>query len=250
MSRGGPWALLVTCEHGGNRVPVRYRPLFERQETLLASHRGWDAGALPLARWMARTLRAPLRSATVTRLLVDLNRSPGHPRVFSPMTRTLGRAEREELLSRYHAPHREAVDADVCAHLAAGGRVLHLGVHSFTPVLDGEVRRTDLSLLYDPARGAERGLCASWVRSLRRRLPGLAVRRNDPYRGASDGLTTWLRRRHPEGRYLGIEIEVNQRLLGAGGRFPREIGEGLVAGLEDALARGPGHGADTRAAGA
>ena len=47
--------------------------------------------------------------------------------------------------------------------------------------------------------------------------PELRVRYNYPYRGDSDGLTTWLRKKHPAARYLGIEIEINQRLVGTRG---------------------------------
>ena len=41
---------LITCEHGGNRIPPRYRDLFAGCEALLQSHRGYDPGALTLAR--------------------------------------------------------------------------------------------------------------------------------------------------------------------------------------------------------
>jgi len=44
------------------------------------------------------------------------------------------------------------------------------------------------------------------------RVPGLRVRRNYPYRGAADGLTTHLRRQLGP-RYLGVELEINQALL-------------------------------------
>jgi predicted N-formylglutamate amidohydrolase len=228
-----PFAFLVTCEHGGNEVPAAYRPLFRDAGRLLASHRGWDPGALALARRLARRLDAPLHGATVTRLLVDLNRSVHHPKVFSEVTRGLDRETRRLLLDRWHTPHRERVAADVAAILATGAKVLHLGVHSFTPVLDGVVRRPDLSILYDPARAAERELGICWAGELKARLPDLTIRRNDPYRGAADGLTTWLRRRYPGGRYLGFEIEVNQRLLDRRGHFPPRIGAQLseVLGL-------------------
>ncbi|MDP2955437.1 MAG: N-formylglutamate amidohydrolase [Longimicrobiales bacterium] len=230
-----PAACLVTCEHGGSRVPARYLPLFAGADEPLASHRGWDAGALTLAREIARRLRAPLRAATVTRLLVDLNRSPHNPRLFSEWTRRLPRDERMELLRAHHTPHRAAVESAVAACVAEGGRVVHLGVHTFTPALNDLVRRADLSLLYDPARPGERALCAAWTAALRERLPHRVVRRNDPYRGVADGLTTWLRRRYPDSRYLGVEIEVNQRLLDARGRFPREVAEALVEGFKESL---------------
>ena len=231
--RRRPEAYLVTCEHGGARVPAAYRSLFVGAEAVLASHRGWDPGAAPLARSLADALGAPLHLATLTRLLVDLNRSAHNPRVFSEHTRLLPRPRRMALLAEYHTPHRERVDATVAGMAGPGRPLVHLAVHTFTPVLNGEERRADLALLYDPARPWERTFCTEWAGALARRFPALAVRRNQPYRGASDGLTTWLRGRHADGGYLGVEIEVNQRLLEPGGRFPRDLGEGLVESLTD-----------------
>jgi len=43
--------------------------------------------------------------------------------------------------------------------------------------------------------------------------PALRVRFNYPYAGAADGLTTWMRRRHPQSRYLGVELEINQAIV-------------------------------------
>jgi predicted N-formylglutamate amidohydrolase len=204
--------LLLTCEHGGNRVPRGEAALFAGRSALLRSHLGYDPGALAVARSLARRLQAPLLAATTTRLLVDANRSPGNPRVFSSLTRGLPPPERERLLARHHRPHWRAVRRALGRLLAGGGPVLHVAVHSFAPVLRGRPRRTDLGLLYDPARPAERALCARWRALLRRADPTLRVRRNYPYRGRSDGLTTALRRHTPARQYRGIEIEISQRL--------------------------------------
>src|SRR6056297_462872 len=95
---GGPTVVLVSAEHGGNHVPEPYEGLFRGQEDLLASHRGWDPGTAGLARQLAAALDAPVLVADVTRLLVDLNRSAHHPRVFSELTRALQRTERSTLL--------------------------------------------------------------------------------------------------------------------------------------------------------
>lgn len=229
------WSFVITCEHGGNEVPSEYRELFQRRRAELASHRGWDPGTLPLARELAKHLDAPLVAATATRLLVDLNRSPHNPRVFSPVTRARPRQERLELLERFHAPHWRAARAAVARGIADQGRVLHLGVHSFTPVLDGAVRKPDLALLYDPGRHGERSLAAAWLDELRRLEPTRVLRRNDPYPGAADGLTTALRKEHPASRYLGIEVEVNQRHVGRGGAFPAWVADALVKALVGAL---------------
>jgi predicted N-formylglutamate amidohydrolase len=50
--------------------------------------------------------------------------------------------------------------------------------------------------------------------ALRALSPAWRVRLNYPYHGASDGLTTSLRRTFGP-RYLGVEIELNQALLGS-----------------------------------
>jgi predicted N-formylglutamate amidohydrolase len=205
--------LLLSCEHGGNRIPARYRPLFAGHDELLASHRGWDPGALEWARLLSHLLGAPLIDARISRLLVDLNRSLHHPALFSGFTRELAAGERELILSRHYLPHREKVETWIAQHARRGRRVLHVAVHSFTPVLDGRERNADIGLLYDPARTGERRLCSAWQAALAAHDASLRVRRNYPYRGDADGLTTHLRRRFSARSYLGIELEINQGLL-------------------------------------
>ena len=50
---------VVTCEHGGNFVPVRYRPLFESKQAaaMLRSHRGYDPGAWEASMQMYHSIR-------------------------------------------------------------------------------------------------------------------------------------------------------------------------------------------------
>jgi predicted N-formylglutamate amidohydrolase len=207
--------VVVTCEHGGNRVPLRERALFARAGRLLASHRGFDAGALDVARRLARAWRAPLIAATTTRLLVDLNRSAHNPAVFSALTGPLPRDRRDALLARHHRPHWQRVRA---ALASAPGAALHVAIHSFTPVLRGARRDFGIGILYDPRRRAERLRAVEWQQRLARALPGVGVRRNAPYRGDADGLTTALRRELPASRYQGIELELNQRLVASAAR--------------------------------
>lgn len=206
------WSVMITCEHGGNQVPEAYRPLFAGHEELLASHRGWDIGILPLARRLAAGLAAPLQAAEVTRLLVDLNRSEHNRSLFSEFTRELPAAEQQRLLQQYYHPFRQAVESEVAARLAAGETLLHLAVHSFTPALRGVVRSAEIGLLYDPASPGDQRFCLQWQRALRQRAPQLRIRRNYPYRGSSDSVGKALRRQFGMERYRGIELEVNQRL--------------------------------------
>jgi predicted N-formylglutamate amidohydrolase len=205
------YRIILSCEHGGYRIPAAYRPLFAGQEELLATHRGYDIGILPFARFLARELKAPLHAAQVSRLLVDLNRSRRSPTLFSEVTRQLPAGEREAILLRYYDPYREAATQAVAEGLR-NGRVLHLSIHSFTPELRGVVRGTDIGLLFAPARPAEAEFCRCWQAAINRLDPALRVRRNYPYRGVSDCLVTTLRRHFRDERYLGVEIEVNQKL--------------------------------------
>ena len=85
---------IITCEHGGNRIPAAYRSLFRGQRALLDSHRGHDPGSLVMATALADTFRAPLVASTTSRLLVDLNRSIGHRQLFSEATRGAPRKTR------------------------------------------------------------------------------------------------------------------------------------------------------------
>ncbi|MDA8160673.1 MAG: NUDIX hydrolase YfcD [Desulfobacteraceae bacterium] len=206
-------AIIITCEHGGHEVPTAYRQAFAAQAALLASHRGWDAGALAVASQLAQSLSRPLFATTVTRLLIDTNRSLRHPRLFSPLTAALPRTRREEIIQRHYLPHREPILAEVARLIKAGNPALHLAIHSFTPVLNGQTRRAELGLLYDSARQGEGDLCRAWQAELHRLRPDWTVRRNYPYRGKSDGLATALRAQYREEDYLGIEVEINQRRL-------------------------------------
>jgi predicted N-formylglutamate amidohydrolase len=211
-----PIGVVVTCEHASRAVPPALRGL-GLPSAVLASHRGWDPGAAPIATALAAALRAPLHLGEWSRLVVDLNRSEHQPGVIA--RRVDGRVvpgnqvdagARASRLAQYWLPWRARAQADIAA-AAARGVALHLSVHSFTPRLHGKVRANDIGLLHDPARAREVAACAA----LRPVLVahGLSMRRNFPYFGTSDGFTTWLRARLPPRRYVGIEIECNQRLV-------------------------------------
>ena len=232
------WALLITCEHGGNAVPPEYAPLFAGWRDLLDSHRGFDLGALETARVLARAVSAPLFAATTTRMLVDLNRSVGNKGLFSEVTRPLPRAGRQAILEAHYHPHRNAVAEAVEERLDIGRAVLHIASHSFTPRLGGVTRHCDVGFLYDPRRTAEKTFCLRWMRELAGLDPQLLLRRNYPYRGVSDGLVTAFRRRFGE-RYLGVELEVSQRFARGGGDALASINDHLAASLQAALAGKP-----------
>jgi predicted N-formylglutamate amidohydrolase len=240
MSHGTRCVFLVTCEHGGNDIPHEYAPLFRGRRRLLDSHRGYDPGALDTARDLARALGAALIVSTVSRLLVELNRSPGRQFRNSPVMRAIAKETRNEICRRYYAPYRSEVETFVAQAIAERKRVVHVSSHTFTPLLDGHVRRADAGLLYDPERTNERELCLHWQRALARCRPHWIVRRNYPYRGRSDGFTSYLRKRFDDDAYAGIELEVNQKRA-QNGAVPSEDRTAIARALGEALGREPLH---------
>ena len=68
--------VLITSEHGGNKVPNDYKYLFENHITLLQTHRGLDIGTLKLAENLKKinVNSVKLFKTDITRLLVDVNR--------------------------------------------------------------------------------------------------------------------------------------------------------------------------------
>jgi predicted N-formylglutamate amidohydrolase len=203
-------------------------------ETLLATHCGYDPGALTVARDFAAATGARLFYSTISRLLVELNRPLGHHQIFSARAMRLAPALREELIERYYLPYWRAVEGAVEKALRRGRRVLHLSVHSFTPRLAGVRRMTDIGLLFDPRRALEAQFCELWRHALRERAPRLRVRHNYPYRGTADALTTSLREKFAAKPYLGIEIEINQKFPGRNERRWKALRKVLITTFQAA----------------
>jgi len=164
---------------------------------------------------LSRKLDRPLFATTWSRLFVEANRSPTNRKIWSQFTERLPNEERVRILERWWRPHRYEVELAVALAIEHDYRVVHVAVHSFTPELDGEVRNADIGLLYDSRRKAEGELCRRWKGALNESDPSLRVRFNYPYSGASDGLTTALRKVHDQSRYIGIELEINQAFVGS-----------------------------------
>ncbi len=203
---------IFTCEHGGNKVPADLQWLFENEKELLNTHRGYDPGALSLARLFAKRFAAPLFYSEVTRLLIELNRSENHQRLFSKQSKKLSVQERQNLIATMYLPYRQSVFKAIQAATDTA-QVIHISIHSFTPVMDGKTRSTDIGLLFDPARKSELQFCENWKSRLKQSLPNSTIHFNRPYRGTSDGFTTALRTRFSDDQYVGIELEVNQKFV-------------------------------------
>lgn len=216
-------------------MPQEYAHLFKGKEKLLKSHKGFDHGSYELAGAIAEDLGVRCYYSEITRLLVDLNRSLKHPNLFSEISRKIDRDERANILKKYYHPYRNAIESVIAEKIHSGKNVLHIAVHTFTPVINGVKRTADIGLLYDPSRMKEKDFCIRWQKALTASNHDLVVRRNYPYLGKADGLVTYFRKSFPQRQYIGVELEVNQKFPVGDKRHWRELQANIIKAVSDAL---------------
>jgi predicted N-formylglutamate amidohydrolase len=205
---------ILTCEHGGNKIPLEYRSFFMPHQEVLQSHKGYDIGALELFGEMVKQLKPDFsRYSTISRLLVELNRSIGNANLFSEISKNLPQSHKDRIIELYYTPYRDAGENMMLAWASKKHTIVHISVHSFTPIFEGEERKADIGLLYDPKRSSEKEFCKIWKDELEEKNDNFKTRLNYPYQGTSDGFTTHLRKKFPDSQYVGIELEVNQKYL-------------------------------------
>jgi len=219
---------VITCEHAGNTVPQKYAHLFHGKEEILQSHRGWDPGAVHVATFLSKELSAPFYICETTRLLVEPNRSLHSDFLFSEFSLLLTDEQKNHLLQEYYHPHRTAVEQYI---QQSSDVILHLSIHTFTPLWNEEERRVDLGLLFDPDRSNETKFCERYRARLEKSLSAMNIEFNEPYKGIDDGFTTYLRTQFDNDHYLGIEIEINQKFAGTEtlNKIAKELVESLRA---------------------
>ena len=58
---------------------------------------------------------------------------------------------------------------------------------------------------------------------------------NQPYKGSSDGLTTYLRNKFETSQYLGIELEVNQHLFFEKAQHLKTLSDWLIQSFKQTV---------------
>ncbi|MBM1172176.1 N-formylglutamate amidohydrolase [Microvirga arabica] len=206
--------ILLICEHASNHLPARYGTLGLGPEEL-ESHIAWDPGALGVAKELSRLLDAPLIHATVSRLVLDLNREPSAPdsiwtlseRTTIPGNLDLDAEERAIRVCEVYDAFHNAVDVFADARHAAGQLGAVVSIHSFTPVYRDVPRPWQIGLIFNRderyARYVEAGL---------KQDPALTVGMNEPYSPADRVFHTL--ERHAEKRGLPpLMIEIRNDLI-------------------------------------
>jgi predicted N-formylglutamate amidohydrolase len=204
--------LVLTAEHVTAHIPKSYINLFRNDLEVLSTHKAVDFGSLFLYETL-KPLAFYARKQVVSRLLIETNRSLHHRNLFSDYSKVLKAHQREELIKQYYTPYRETIQQVIYDEIRQEKPVLHLSLHTFTPVLNGQVRNADIGLLYNPSRYQEKEFAKGFKNQIKAISPQYTVRYNYPYRGTADGFTTALRKEFNTSLYLGIELEVNQKIF-------------------------------------
>ena len=207
-------SIILSCEHASNAVPSFVANLFAEQKEKLVTHCGYDIGAAPVFEKLCTLLPVLYASqGSCTRLAIDLNRSENHPARFSRATKNISQTLSCKL-EKIWLDFRISIEKEIWKFLKRDRKqtLLHLSIHSFTPVLNGKERLAEIGLLYDPQCPQERAFAKTWKKNLNAKIPGNRIRLNYPYQGKNDGHTTSLRKKFGA-RYLGIEVEMNQAWL-------------------------------------
>lgn len=199
---------------------------------LLKSHCGWDIGANTIYTSLINSINCKHIKAKWSRLLVDLNRTKSHLKLFSEITKPLSTNRKHEIIDQYYLPYRKQAQEVLLTLLKASSTVIHVSVHTFASSLHGKVRNNDIGLLYNPKRIPEKQFSEIWKKLLLSNDKALKVRFNYPYLGISDGFTSYFRDHFPENKYIGIELEVNQKHFTNQGKCKSNILKALKTSLK------------------
>ncbi len=189
--------VLIVGDHASNRVPPGIDLGIDR--ALLSTHIGWDIGVASLA----HALQAPAYLASVSRLVVDLNRAPGDSALV-PLSSdghdipgnhgdTSGR------IAEYWQPYHD----ELARQIVLSEPVLLLSLHSFTPQLSTrpeEQRPWEIGVLYNNDDRAAR------IAIPLLEAAGIVTGDQQPYSGKLLNATM---NRHGEANgipYLGLEV--------------------------------------------
>jgi predicted N-formylglutamate amidohydrolase len=230
----GTGDVLILCDHASSHVPGDIDLGID--PALLDKHIAIDIGAAAVSRDLAERLGGPALLATVSRLVIDLNREVDAPGLIPHVSDGHvipgnADADRAQRIARFHAPYHRAIAAQVRAQHPA----LLVSVHSFTPALEsGTVapRPWEAGVLYNRDARAARP-AVDWLAA-----QGIVTGDNEPYSGRILNATM---NRHAEATgtpYLGIEIRNDLISDPAGVARWCEILAKLVTFVRDHLAQG------------
>lgn len=204
---------VLMCDHAGQALPAEYGTLGLAQ-SVFDEHVAYDIGAANLARRISDRLDAPAVMARHSRLLIDPNRAPDHPGLIPqssdgtdiPGNLAVDSVERARRKAAYYDPFHKAVDSLIGRRRAQGLVPAIVGIHSFTPIMQGAGRPWQAGVLWNRDPRLAEPLIAYL-----RRDSNLAVGDNQPYSGRLLGYS--MDHHGGDNGFANMVIEVRQDLI-------------------------------------
>ncbi|MDA1089480.1 MAG: N-formylglutamate amidohydrolase [Proteobacteria bacterium] len=156
VNADGGAALQLVCDHASRVVPASLAGL-GLDDDQFDRHIAYDIGAADVTRLLAQTLDAQAVLAGYSRLVIDVNRPPGHPESIPqvsdhtpiPGNQGLGEEEHNRRVAEFFEPYHDAIMEDL-GHLWRRGKPPALfSIHSFSPEFGDAVRPWDVGVLWN-----------------------------------------------------------------------------------------------------
>src|ERR1700738_4197521 len=211
---GGRGPFVLVCDHASNWVPPSLKGL-GLAPAELDRHIAWDPSALELARRLSALLDAPLVHATVSRLVLDVNRDPTHhgsvvtisEDTVIPGNHALSAEERSRRVRAIYEPYHQALANVIERSVARNAALRVVSIHSFTPVYRKERRPWHIGVL----SGDDRRLSQPLLELLRA-SGELNVGDNQPY-APTDGVYHTLERHTCARKLRSVLLELRADLI-------------------------------------
>jgi predicted N-formylglutamate amidohydrolase len=229
----GRGRLMIVCDHASNWVPPTLQSLGLPPHEL-ERHIAWDPGALAVAQNLARLVDAPLVHATVSRLVLDVNRDPGHAGSIVPVSEDtpipgnvdLPPQERARRVRDIYEPYHRCLEQTIDTLAARDPDLQLVSVHSFTPIYRGHRRPWHAGVLSNRDRRMAQPLL-----ELLRAEPDLSVGDNEPY-APTDGVYHTLDRHCAARGLRSVLLELRADVISDAGsqqRWAQKLGQALQA---------------------
>ncbi|MCQ8241231.1 N-formylglutamate amidohydrolase [Rhizosaccharibacter radicis] len=210
----GSSRILLVVDHAGRAVPQALGDLgvappdFER-------HIAWDIGAMGVTRRLGQALDATIVAQRYSRLVIDCNRTPGHPTSIAPISdgtavpanTAPGAAGAARRVREIFDPYHREIGRQLDRIAGRGERPVLVAMHSFTPVMRGVARPWHAGVLFNhqPHLG-------HILLRLLEAEGDLVVGENEPY--ALSDLDDYTVPLHGERRGIPhVELEIRQDLI-------------------------------------
>lgn len=183
VNPNGRSSAFITCDHASNLIPQCLDQLKLSPQDR-EKHIAYDIGILWVSNYLSELLDAQLLHSNYSRLVIDLNRQLHDPscipavsdHVVIPGNQDLSVEDRqcraEALFWPYHRQFSQRLDQ----YRDRGIVPVIVGMHSFTPVWQGQVRPWDIGVMWD----CDDRIAAPFMENLKQQT-AICVGDNRPY---------------------------------------------------------------------